>query len=259
MTALITGASAGIGAELAREFAKDKIDLILVARREENLNLLAEELRNKHSINVYVVAQDLATPSAANELYDTLKKLDVEVDYLINNAGLGDVGEFVNSNVKRQEDMINLNILTLTKLTRLYGAEMKEKKSGTILNVASDASFRPGPMMSVYFATKHYVLAFSEAIAEELKPHGVTVSTLCPGATQSEFGEVAGFGPPMENSPFPTSAEVAKYGYEQMKKGEIVAVHGTDNQSRIAEERKMTKTEVRERVYEQMKGFVPNT
>jgi len=256
MTALITGASSGIGAELAREFAKDHIDLILVARREDKLEGLAQELEEKYAVNIILVAKDLATQNAGNELYEILQKLDLKVDFLVNNAGFGDLGEFVDSDIQKQEDMINLNILTLTKLTRLYGAEMKKKKSGTILNVASDAAFRPGPMMSVYFATKHFVLAFSEAIAEELKPYGVTVSTLCPGATQSEFGEVAGFGPPMENSPFPTSQEVAAYGYEQMKKGEIVAIHGADNQERIKQERNMTRTEVREAVYEQMKGFV---
>ena len=132
--------------------------------------------------------------------------------------------------------MINLNILTLTKLTRLYAAEMKTRTTGTILNVASDAAFGPGPMMSVYFATKHFVLAFSEAIAEELRPYNVHISALCPGATQSEFGEVAGFRPLQENSPFPTSKEVAEFGYLQMKKGEVISVYGGDNRNRIEAE-----------------------
>jgi len=259
MTALITGASSGIGAELAKEFAKDKIDLILVARREDKLKSIASELSNSFKVNVTVIALNLSQPDSAQELYKKIQSLRLEVHYLVNNAGFGDLGEFADCDFNKQEDMINLNVLTLTKLTRLYAAEMKARKSGTILNVASDAAFRPGPMMSVYFATKHYVLAFSEAIAEELKPYGVVVSTLCPGATQSEFGEVAGFGPPMENSPFPTSQEVASFGYEQMKKGTIVAIQGADNRERIDQERKMTRKEVRETVYEQMKGFVPST
>ncbi|MBT6236099.1 SDR family oxidoreductase [Bacteroidia bacterium] len=256
MTALITGASAGIGLELAREFAQDKIDLVLVARREERLTKLAQELETSHGISVTVILQDLSEPSAAEVLFQTVQDKKIDIHYLVNNAGFGDVGEFVHSDMDKQHAMINLNVLTLTKLTRLFGAVMKEKGSGTILNVASDAAFRPGPMMSVYFATKHYVLAFSEAIAEELKPYGVVISILCPGATQSEFGEMAGFGPLAEDSPFPTSKEVAAYGYEQMKNGEVIVVHGKNNQERIAEEKDMTRRQVRERVYEQMGGVV---
>ncbi|MFT4599288.1 MAG: short-subunit dehydrogenase [Bacteroidia bacterium] len=256
MTALITGASAGIGAELAREFAKDKINLILVARRERSLKTLAAELSAEYNINVSVIALDLSLSSSAAELYKKVQSLRLTVDYLVNNAGFGDLGEFADSDIQKQEDMVNLNILTLTKLTRLYAAEMKTRKLGTILNVASDAAFRPGPMMSVYFATKHFVLAFSEAIAEELRPYNVHVSILCPGATQSEFGEVAGFGPPQENSPFPTSKEVAEFGYLQMQKREVVSVHGGDNRNRIEAEKSMSRQQIRETVYLQMSGLI---
>jgi short-subunit dehydrogenase len=256
MTALITGASAGIGAELAREFAKDKINLILVARRERSLKTLAAELSAEYNINVSVIALDLSLSSSAAELYKKVQSLRLTVDYLVNNAGFGDLGEFADSDIQKQEDMVNLNILTLTKLTRLYAAEMKTRKLGTILNVASDAAFRPGPMMSVYFATKHFVLAFSEAIAEELRPYNVHVSILCPGATQSEFGEVAGFGPPQENSPFPTSKEVAEFGYLQMQKREVVSVHGGDNRNRIEAEKSMSRQQIREAVYLQMSGLI---
>jgi short-subunit dehydrogenase len=256
MTALITGASAGIGAELAREFAKDKINLILVARRERSLKTLAAELSAEYNINVSVIALDLSLSSSAAELYKKVQSLRLTVDYLVNNAGFGDLGEFADSDIQKQEDMVNLNILTLTKLTRLYAAEMKTRKLGTILNVASDAAFRPGPMMSVYFATKHFVLAFSEAIAEELRPYNVHVSILCPGATQSEFGEVAGFGPPQENSPFPTSKEVAEFGYLQMQKREVVSVHGGDNRNRIKAEKSMSRQQIREIVYQQMSGLI---
>ncbi|MGB1037013.1 MAG: SDR family NAD(P)-dependent oxidoreductase [Bacteroidia bacterium] len=231
MTALITGASAGIGKELAVEFAKDKIDLILVARREENMRKHAKELSDLYGIKAHVIAQDLSDPQSANTLFEKVNLLGLTVDYLVNNAGFGDNGEFVESDLKWQESMINLNVLTLTKLTHLFGAEMKKKKSGTILNLASTASFQAGPMMSVYFATKHYVLAFSEAIAEELRPHNVFVSTLCPGPTQSEFGEVAGFGKivPGDGNPFPVASEVAQFGYAQMKKKKVVAIHGFMN------------------------------
>ncbi len=256
MTALITGASAGIGAELAREFAKEKINLILVARREPSLKTLAAELSAEYNINVSVIALDLSQPSSATELYKKVQSLRLTVNYLVNNAGFGDLGEFADSEIQKQEDMINLNILTLTKLTRLYAAEMKTRTTGTILNVASDAAFRPGPMMSVYFATKHFVLAFSEAIAEELRPYNVHVSALCPGATQSEFGEVAGFGPPQEKSPFPKSKEVAEFGYLQMKKREVVSVHGGDNRNRIEAEKSMSRKQIRETVYQQMSGLI---
>ncbi|PCJ65906.1 MAG: short-chain dehydrogenase [Bacteroidetes bacterium] len=231
MTALITGASAGIGKELAVEFAKDKIDLILVARREETMQTHATELSTKYGIDVQVIAQNLALPNSANLLYDKVKQLGSNIDYLVNNAGFGDNGDFVDSDLQKNENMINLNVLTLTKLTHLFGAEMKARKQGTILNIASTASFQPGPLMSVYFATKHFVLAFSEGIAEELRPHNVFVCTLCPGPTQSEFGEVAGFGKlvPSDSNPFPLAHEVAKYGYAKMKKKKVVAIHGFMN------------------------------
>ncbi len=231
MTALITGASAGIGAELAREFAKDNINLILVARREEKLQSLGKELSSEYGIQVSIIAIDLSKPSSADELYKKVQSLRLTVNYLVNNAGFGDNGEFVESSLSNQENMINLNIVTLTKLTHLYGSDMKAREGGTILNVASTASFQPGPLMGVYFATKHFVLAFSEAIAEELRPYNVFVTTLCPGPTQSEFGERAGFDKvvPSDSNPFPNSAEVAKFGYAQMKKKKVVAIHGLWN------------------------------
>jgi short-subunit dehydrogenase len=231
MIALITGASAGIGKELAVEFANDKIDLILVARREDSMKNHAAELISTYGIKVTVIAQDLGIPDSAEQLYKEVKSKGFAIDYLVNNAGFGDNGDFVDSDIAKNENMINLNILTLTKLTHLFGADMKARKGGTILNVASTASFQPGPLMSVYFATKHYVLAFSEGIAEELRPYNVYVSTLCPGPTQSEFGERAGFGKiiPSDTNPYPLSDEVAKFGYQQMKKKKVVFIHGFVN------------------------------
>lgn len=231
MTALITGASSGIGAELAKEFAKDKINVILTARREEKLMALSKELSDKYGIVTTVIAQDLSKPNGANELYNRVKSQGKDIDYLVNNAGFGDNGDFVDSDLSTQEEMIYLNVLTLTKLCHLFGNDMRNRKNGTILNLASTASFQPGPTMGVYFATKHYVLALSEAIAEELRPFNVYVCTLCPGPTQSEFGERAGFSKiiPGDGNPFPTSEVVAKFGYIQMKKKKIVAIHGLWN------------------------------
>ena len=256
MTALITGASECIGAELAREFAKDKIDLILVARREEKLKSLGKELSSAYGIKVSIIAIDLSEPNSANELYKKVESLRLKVNYLVNNAGFGDNGEFVDSKLSNQENMINLNIVTLTKLTHLYGSDMKARKSGSILNVASTASFQPGPLMGVYFATKHYVLAFSEAIAEELRPYDVFVTTLCPGPTQSEFGERAGFDMvvPSDSSPFPVSADVAKFGYAQMKKKKVVAIHGLWNTIQATAIRFIPRFLTRKIVYYKMKN-----
>ena len=190
-TALITGASTGIGKELAKEFAKDKIDLVLVARSEDVLTKNAKELEHKYGIKAYVLAKDLSEPESAEKLNENTKEAGLHIDYLVNNAGFGDHGYFVESNLSKQQDIINLNILALTKLTHLYAQNMVAKKSGTILNIASTAAFQPGPLMSVYFATKHYVLAFSEALTEELKQHNVKVCTLCPGPTESSFFKLA--------------------------------------------------------------------
>ena len=149
MTALITGASSGIGKELAREFAKDKIDVILTARREDNLKELASELIADHEIQATVIALDLSKPAMADELYTKVKSLRKSVDFLVNNAGFGDNGDFLDCELSKQEEMINLNIIALTKLCHLFGQDMKSNKNGTILNVASTASFQPGPTMSV--------------------------------------------------------------------------------------------------------------
>jgi short-subunit dehydrogenase len=255
MTALITGASSGIGAELAIEFAKDHIDLILVARREDRLKNMAKTLYEKYGVNVSIIAMDLSFAGSAEELYKKVKSLRLSVDYLVNNAGFGDNGAFVESQLPRQEGMINLNILTLTKLTHLFGRDMKKNKKGTILNIASVAAFVPGPLMSVYFATKHFVLAFSEAIAIELKPYNVHVTALCPGPTTSEFGEVAGFKM-LADAPqnkFPSAAEVAQFGYRRMKQKEVVAIHGWKNRLETFTTRLVPRWLVRKIVYAKMK------
>ena len=231
MTALITGASKGIGREFVIEFARHDIDVVVVARSKKLLNELALFIENKYEVRAYVVCIDLSIKNAAEELYETLEKKNLTISYLINNAGFGDYGEFVKSDLKKQSEMINLNVLTLTKLTHLFVRDMKKRKQGKVLNLASVAAFQPGPMMSVYFATKHFVLSFSEALYEELKPYNIQVTALCPGPTESEFGQVSGFKmleKPRTNR-FPSAKDVAQYGYKMMMKGRVVAIHGIIN------------------------------
>jgi hypothetical protein len=179
-TALITGASSGIGLELARIFAADKWDVALVARSEGKLRELASELQNAHGVRARVIAADLAKPSAPDEIMAALE--GVEIDALVNNAGFGLGGEFVKADLHTELEMIQVNITALTHLTSLVLPSMVARRRGAILNVASTPAFQPGPFMSVYYATKAYVLSFSEAIVEELTGSGVTVTALCPRA-----------------------------------------------------------------------------
>ena len=230
-TALITGASGGIGAEFAKILAENKDNLILVARSKNKLDELKKELEDKHNISVFTIGKDLSHPGAAKEVYDELKEKGVSIDYLINNAGFGDFGFFAESDWNKQEQMINLNVTALAHFTRLFLPDMIRRGGGKILNVASTASFQPGPTMSVYFATKAFVLSFSEAVNNEVREHGITVTALCPGATQSGFQAAAS----MQDSKlfagnnFPTSREVAEFGYRAMMKGKAVAIHGFKN------------------------------
>ncbi len=187
--ALITGASAGLGVDFARQLSKRGHRLVLVARRKDRLEALATELGNARA-----VAIDLSKSGAAAKLLANLDAAGEHVEILINNAGFGLVGRFAELDAKRQRQMIDLNIGTLTELCHAIAPRMIARKSGAIVNVASTAAFQPGPGMAVYFATKAYVLSFTEALHEELKPHGVHVTALCPGPTRTEFGEVAGFG-----------------------------------------------------------------
>jgi uncharacterized protein len=187
--ALITGASAGLGVEFARQLAKRGHSLVLAARRKERLEGLAEELGNARA-----VAIDLSKHDAAAKLTADLGAAGEQVDILVNNAGFGLIGRFAKAEAERLREMIDLNVGALTDLCRALAPGMIERQSGGIINVASTAAFQPGPKMAVYFATKAYVLSFTEALHEELKPHGIKVTCLCPGPTRTEFGEVAGFG-----------------------------------------------------------------
>lgn len=229
--ALITGASSGIGLELAKIHAEKGGDLVLVARSTSKLKDLQSELQEKFGIEVLSVPKDLSIPDSALELYDFVKEQGVHVEYLINNAGFGDFGFFHETEWEKEEMMINLNMLTLTHLTKLFGSDMVKKRSGRIMNLASTASFQPGPLMSIYYATKHYVLSFSEGIANEWKEFGVSVTALCPGPTKSGFQAAATIEESklVKGKKLPTSSEVAEYGYEAMMKGKTVAIHGLQN------------------------------
>lgn len=228
-TALITGASSGIGLELAHVLANKKSDLILVARNKEKLLALADELKRNHAIQVKVIAKDLSKPAEVNALIDEIKNDNIQ--YLINNAGFGYFGAFNQCDWKTTEDMIELNITTLAHLTHSLLPKMIERGSGKILNVASVAGFLPGPNMAVYYATKAFVLHFSEAISYELKNTGVTVTALCPGPTESQFMDVSGMGSSklIKGRKLPTAKSVAEYGFRAMQKGKAIAVPGLGN------------------------------
>jgi short-subunit dehydrogenase len=185
--ALITGASAGLGVEFARQLSDRGHRLVLAARRKDRLDALVAELGNARAIEI-----DLSQPGATAVLMSDLREAGDQVDILVNNAGFGLRGPFAELDASRQREMIDLNCGVLTELCRAVAPAMLERRSGAILNVASTAAFQPGPWMAVYFATKAYVLSFTEALHEELKPHGVKVSALCPGPTRTEFGSVAG-------------------------------------------------------------------
>jgi uncharacterized protein len=213
-TALITGASNGIGYEMAKVLAMKDTNLVLVARNKSKLDELKNELEGKYKVWVYTIGKDLSQPVAAREIYDELKTKSISIDYLVNNAGFGDFGPFVESDWEKQEQMINLNITTLTYFSRLFLPDMICRGGGKVLNVASTASFQPGPTMAVYFATKAYVLSFSEAVNDEVRKHGITVTALCPGPTQSGFQKGAAMegSKLLERNNLATSKEVAEYG-----------------------------------------------
>jgi uncharacterized protein len=221
---LITGANSGIGLELARQAAADGCDLILVARNASTLETAANELRQR--VTVHTIAVDLSEPGAAEKVYDRVQALGAEVESLINDAGFGDHGAFATVDLVKQERIIGVNITALTALTRLFLPAMLERGRGHILNVASVTGFLPGPLMSVYFATKHYVLAFSEGLIEELRGSGVKVTALCPPPVHTSFASGAQVAPRSYMATTKTTpAEVARYGYRMMKRGKPVAVY----------------------------------
>lgn len=225
--ALITGASAGLGAEFARQCAARGDKVVLVARRTERLEKLAAEIGNAH-----VITADLSQPRAATEVVAETIARGMWVRTLINNAGFGLIGQFERLSVARQLEMIDLNVRALTNLNYVVLNDMRLKGEGAILNVASTAAFQPGPNMAVYFATKAYVLSFTEALHEELAPHGIKVSCLCPGPTRTEFGEVAGFGGEFAGFSDKIAMDattVVRIGLEGLERNKAVVITGALN------------------------------
>lgn len=235
--ALVTGASAGIGEELAKRFAADGYDLVLVARDRARLEKVGEELKAKHGIRYHAIPADLSDPAAPEHVLHAVRKLGVQVEALVNNAGFGLYGPFVKTEhgeatePKRELEMIQVNVAALTHLTKLFLPEMVQRGRGRVLNVASTAAFQPGPLMAVYYASKAYVLSFGEALAVELRGTGVTVTTLCPGATRTEFQKAAAMEDSrLFNTPLVMSAEeVAEVGYRAMQRGKGVVIPGAAN------------------------------
>lgn len=221
---LITGATSGIGLELARQAAADGRPLILVGRNASMLESVANELKQK--VPIHIIIEDLSQPGAGERIWKRVQAVGLQVDCLINDAGFGDHGPFVNSDVAKLEQMINVNIATLTVLTRLFLPDMLKNRRGQIMNLASVTGFLPGPFMSVYYATKHYVLAFSESLYEELRGSGLTVTALCPPPVSTSFSGSAGVNPSNFMSTTKTKpADVARFGYQMMKRGKPIAVY----------------------------------
>lgn len=229
-TALVTGASSGIGNELAKLAAADGCNLVLVSRRQERLEALARDLSVAHGVSARVITADLADPAAPKRIVEELEKERLTVDVLVNNAGLGIYGPFWKRDLGKELEVVQVNVVALTELTGLLLHGMISRKRGRILNVASTAAFQPGPWMAVYYATKAYVLSFSEAIAEELKGTGVTVTALCPGPTITEFQGAAGVDTALLPGAFVMDArKVAQAGWAAAKQGKRVVIPGLSN------------------------------
>jgi uncharacterized protein len=230
-TALVTGASGGIGEDIARLLAADRRNVVLLARSVGKLQALADALRRAHNITASVVVQDLSQPSAADAVAEALARQNLTIDILVNNAGFGTRGPFATADASETVRMLNVNIVALTMLTRHLLPGMIERRRGRILNVASTAAFQPGPFMAVYYASKAYVLSFSEALSTETEGTGVTVTCLCPGPTQTGFQSRAKVEQVRLLRVFNamSSADVARAGYEGMMAGRAIVVPGLMN------------------------------
>jgi short-subunit dehydrogenase len=223
-TALITGASSGIGKELARIHAAKGGDLILVARRVELLNSLKEELVQKYKVTVQVIQKDLCVLGSSQAVYDEVTQNGWQVDYLFNNAGFGGKGAFLDRDLEADVEMVRLNVMALLKLTHLFGKDMKARAKGKILQTASTAGFLPGPYQNTYFATKAFVVSHTQGLAHELKGSGVTVTALCPGPVETEFAQVAGFGGSQMFDGAASAYKTALKGYNAMEKGKVICI-----------------------------------
>jgi hypothetical protein len=229
--AVVTGASGGIGYELARNLAARGHPLILVARGADKLQALADAMKREHGVDALVIATDLSAADAADRVVARIREAGLAPRILVNNAGFGLYGLHVESSLDDEQAMLNLNIVTLTRLTKLLLPDMLAAKSGNIVNVASTAAFQPGPYMAVYYATKAYVLSYSEALAEELSDSGVVVTALCPGPTASGFQDKAAMHDSalVKGKKLPTAKDVADYAIRAMDSGRRIAIHGVMN------------------------------
>jgi short-subunit dehydrogenase len=258
--ALITGASSGIGLELAKLFAQDGHDLVLVARRGDRLRVLAAELASRHRVRSTVITADLADPGTPPEIARSVEAAGLEIRYLVNNAGYGLVGRFAETDITTELRMIQVNVSALTHLTKLFLVGMLARHEGAILNVASTAGFVPGPFMAVYYATKAYVISFSEALAEELTGSGATVTVLCPGTTRTEFWAAAGADASARLLRRPWVAEaasVARAGYEGLRAGKRMVIPGLANKIMIQSVRVAPRallTKIARRLQERIRG-----
>lgn len=233
---LITGATSGIGYELAKIFAKNNYNLILSARNKKTLESIKIDFEKEYGIDVKIFEKDLNKRNSAVELFNEVKAENLKVDILINNAGAGYVGEFLDEDIQKDEEIMELNMNSLTVLTKLFAKEMAGRKSGKILNVASTGSYHPGPYTAVYYATKSYVLSLTEALAVEFKPYNVQISALCPGATKTNFSKNAG----KEDNP--TAMEpsyVAEKAYKGLMKKRITIIPGLQYKAFIMLPRKL--------------------
>ena len=226
---LITGASSGIGEAFARRLAEEGHDLVLVARSEEKLRLLCDELKAEHGITAHFIAVDLIDFEADERLFKETEKHGLEVDWLINNAGFGSAGDFATLDLERELEMINLNISALVAITHRYLQKMRERKSGTIINVSSAAGFQPIPFMATYAATKAFVSSFSEAIAEENRPYGIQVLALCPGSTKTNFFAASNIDRPIQVKGQQTVEEVVETAMKAVGNGRSKVVSGWAN------------------------------
>ena len=244
--ALVTGASSGLGLELARLFAADGHDVVLVARRKPELDALAARLVAERGVAAHVVPEDLADAAAPERLVAELARRGLEIEFLVNNAGFGARGPFAGLDLRRQLDMIQVNVAALVHLTGLLVPGMITRKSGRILNLGSTAGFQPGPGMAVYYASKAFVNSFTEALAFELRGTGVTATVSCPGATATEFGDVAGNGRTRLFKAGTMSAPVvAAAAYRAMMVGKFSLVHGARNKFLIQSQRLAPRATVR--------------
>jgi short-subunit dehydrogenase len=238
-TALITGGSVGIGLEIAKLFAADDHPVVLVARRQDRLDAAASEIEKKFGTRPLTIALDLANAASPPQLLESVNALGIEIEFLVNNAGFGLGGQFSETSIDRELEMIQLNVASLVHLTKLFMRPMIERGHGRIMNVASTAAFQPGPLMSIYYSTKAFVLSFSQAVDEEIRNSGVTLTCLCPGPVHTEFAATAGLHESrlFTQSSVAGAGSVARYGYNAMMKGKRIAIPGPFNKLMVQVER----------------------